>query len=66
MEKTICQALQRIELYGNIKDIEFVNITIGQYRLEAEKYWGFVKRFIHYQATEIELELKKILHLDKK
>lgn len=62
MDRKIRNAINRIAISKNPKDIEYVNIEIGKYRLEALHHRGFVKSFINNQANEIQRELDKALN----
>ena len=63
MEQIIWNNIQAIKTYRRDRDraIKFVNIQIGLYRLNAERYYGFVRRNIHKQANEIEEKLMEAM-----
>ena len=62
-ETMIDMTLEAIEKnHRNKADaIEFIQIKIGQYRLEAEKYSGFVRSCIHQSANDLEKRLNQAM-----
>lgn len=65
MEKSVYGKIKDIEIYKHPKDIRDVRIIIGQYRLEALKYHGPVRKIIFKQADKIERALNCALKTEK-
>ena len=65
MEQIIWDNLMWIKGFRRDRDraIKFVNTQIGLYRLNAERNYGFVRRYIHRQANDIENKLNEILEM---
>jgi hypothetical protein len=60
-EPLVENALNRIAKNKNKYDIRLVRITIGRYRLNAEKFHGYTKYLIHKEANRVERQLMYLL-----
>ena len=62
-ERDINEALGVIKNNKREKDqaIKFLKIKIGLYRVEAEKYSGYMKSTIHKMANDLEKKLSEAI-----